>query len=44
MMQLSEKNQDMKILIDLKTQKTIKLINLIQDWWGWDRYNYSDAK
>ena len=38
-MQLSEKNKDMEILIDLKNLKTIKLIDLIQDWWGWDRYN-----
>ena len=31
--------KDMEILTGLKTQTTIKLVDLIQDWWGWDRYN-----
>lgn len=43
-MQLSEKNKDMKILVDIKTRKTVKLIDIIQDWWGWDRYNKTDVK
>ncbi len=38
-MQLSEKNKDMEILIDIKDRKTVKLIDIIQDWWGWDRYS-----
>ena len=38
-MQLNIKNKDMEILIDLKNRKTVKLIDIIQDWWGWDRYN-----
>lgn len=38
-MQLSDKNKDMEILIDYNNRKTIKLIDIIQDWWGWDRYN-----
>ncbi|MBE5746473.1 MAG: cytidine deaminase [Clostridiales bacterium] len=37
-MQLSDKNKDMEILIDFNTKKTIKLIDLINDWWGWKRY------
>lgn len=37
-LQLSEKNKDMEILLDLKTKKTIKLIDLMPDWWGWERY------
>lgn len=38
-LQLSDKNKDMEILIDFKVRKTIKLIDLIPDWWGWERYS-----
>ena len=38
-MQMSAKNKDMEILTDLKTKETVKLIDLLPDWWGWDRYN-----
>lgn len=37
-LQLSDKNKDMEILIDFNGRKTIKLIDLIPDWWGWERY------
>lgn len=37
-MQLSEKNKDIEILIDYDNKQTIKLIDLIPDWWGWERY------
>lgn len=37
-MQLSDKNKDMEILTNYKTRETIKLIDLIPDWWGWERY------
>lgn len=38
-MQLSDKNKDMEILIDFKNRKTVKLIELLPDWWGWERYD-----
>lgn len=38
-MQLSNKNKDMEILTDYDTRKTVKLIDLIPNWWGWKRYN-----
>jgi len=37
-LQLSDKNKDMEILIDVNGRKTIKLIDLMPDWWGWIRY------
>ena len=37
-MQLSDKNKDMEILTDYETRKTIKLEDLIPNWWGWKRY------
>ncbi len=37
-MQLSDKNKDMEILVNYPARKTVKLIDLIPDWWGWDRY------
>ena len=33
-MQMSEKNKDMEILMDVKNYKTVKLIDLLPDWWG----------
>lgn len=38
-LQLSDKNKDMEILVDFNGRKTVKLIDLIPDWWGWERYN-----
>lgn len=38
-MQLSDKNKDMEILVDYDSRKTIKLEELIPNWWGWKRYN-----
>lgn len=37
-MQLSAQNKDMEILTDFETRKTIKLIDLLPGWWGWERY------
>ena len=36
-MHLNCKNKDMEILTDINGRKTVKLIDLIPDWWGWDR-------
>ena len=37
-MQLSAKNADMEILTDYDSRATVKLRDLIPDWWGWERY------
>lgn len=39
MMQLDRNSGDIEILLDLKTQKTIRLKELIPDWWGYSRFN-----
>ena len=38
MMQLDKNSGDIEILLDLETEKTIKLKELIPDWWGHDRF------
>ncbi len=37
-LQLSDKNKDMEILTDYESRKTVKLIDLMPGWWGWERY------
>lgn len=39
LLQLSDKNKDIEILTDFETRKTVKLIDLMPNWWGWKRYN-----
>ncbi len=38
MMQLDKDSGDIEILLDLDTQKTVKLKELLPDWWGNDRF------
>lgn len=38
LMQLDPKNEDMEIMIDYQTRKTITLKELMPDWWGAYRY------
>ena len=38
MMQLDKHSGDIEILLDLETQETITLKELIPDWWGYDRF------
>lgn len=38
LMQLSEKSKDMEILIDNSPYKSVKLKELIPNWWGYDRF------
>lgn len=38
MMQLDKDSGDIEILLELKTEKTVKLKDLVPDWWGKDRY------
>lgn len=37
-MQLSLKNKDMEIMVDYEKRKTVKLEELIPNWWGMERY------
>lgn len=38
MMQLDKDSGDIEILLDLETQKTVRLKELVPDWWGYDRF------
>ena len=38
MMQLDKESGNIEILLDLETEKTVKLKELIPDWWGHDRF------
>lgn len=38
MMQLDKDGGDIEILLDIDTQKTVKLKDLLPDWWGNDRF------
>ena len=38
MMQLDENSGEIEILIDIETQKTIKLKELVPEWWGTKRF------
>ncbi len=39
LMQLSYENRNMEILTDYETRKTVKLKELVPNWWGDKRYN-----
>lgn len=39
MMQLDKNSGDIEILLDLETKKTVRLKELIPDWWGYTRFN-----
>ena len=38
MMQLDKDSGDIEILLDIDTQKTVKLKELLPDWWGTNRF------
>lgn len=38
MMQLDKDSGDIEILLDLETEKTVKLKDLVPDWWGEERF------
>ena len=38
LMQLHKDSKDIEILVDYETLKTVKLGELIPDWWGYDRF------
>ncbi len=43
MMQLDKDSGDIEILLDLETLKTIKLCELVPDWWGEGRFAGQDG-
>ena len=38
MMQLDKNSGEIEVLLDLETEKTVRLKELIPDWWGTDRF------
>lgn len=38
LMQLDKDSKDIEILVDYETLKTVRLEELIPDWWGYDRF------
>ncbi len=38
LMQLDKDSKDIEILVDYETLKTVKLGELIPEWWGYDRF------
>ena len=38
MMQLDKDSGNIEILLDLDTQKTVRLKELVPEWWGYDRF------
>jgi len=39
MMQLDKDSGEIEILLDLETQRTVRLKELIPDWWGADKFH-----
>ena len=44
MMQLDKDSGDIEILVDLESRKTVKLRELIPDWWGADEFTDLSSK
>lgn len=42
MMQLDKDSGDIEILVDLKDKRTVRLKDLIPDWWGWHAKDYNE--
>ena len=44
MMQLDRDSGEIEILVNLKTKETVRLKELIPDWWGKDRFEKQEAE
>ena len=44
MMQLDADSGDIEILTDLETKKTVRLNELVPDWWGRERFDEASKK
>ncbi|MBQ8935346.1 MAG: cytidine deaminase [Oscillospiraceae bacterium] len=42
MMQLDRDSGDIEILLDLKTKRTVRLKELLPDWWGYSRFEQAE--
>ena len=42
-MQLNSKNEEMEIMVDYDRRKTVRLKELLPNWWGWDPYTNSEG-
>ncbi len=42
--QLDERNENMEILVDLESRKTVTLKELMPNWWGKERYAQAKCK
>ena len=42
-MQLNSKNEEMEIMVDYDRRKTVRLKELLPNWWGWDRNKNSEG-
>lgn len=38
MMQLDKNSGEIEILLDIETKKTVRLKELVPNWWGYDRF------
>ena len=38
LLQLSEKNKDMEIMVNYEPRQTVTLAELLPNWWGYERY------
>ena len=43
-MQLNKDNKDIEILTDYETRTTIKLAEVLPNWWGDKRYNKNNVE
>lgn len=44
LMQLSKDSGEIEILTDLEYRSTVRLKELVPDWWGWDRFQITESK
>jgi len=44
LLQLDKRNKDTEILTDVASRATVKLGELVPEWWGWERYEAQKLK
>ena len=43
-MQLDKNSGEIEILLDIETKKTVRLKELVPNWWGYDRFREQSSK
>ena len=43
LMQLNIKNKDMEIMVDYDKRQTVRLVELVPNWWGMVRYDDAES-